>query len=303
MAPTPDTQADPDTSVHHQPLAPGFFADEAYIARANLPDNINDETTLHLPEPYPAAQRSYYNLLHHRFLLLRSTLKCTPPATAITSLDETHPISLPRNAITARKEWRRLLLDVNPQMVQLACMDQDSVLAVLGIMSRLMSQNIRSGSAEQVRRFGAWVWGLLGKCRVVGELGTEAVGEIRDLGKRAVRILRKVREVEVRRGVDDENEDEDVDVDSGEDVQAPSHGPDEQSALEAAKARLQAQLQEQVDAVEMEMERNSGTDDEDTTSQTRAMLDMIITVVGEFYGQRDLLEAREIWTMNRQVHT
>jgi regulator of vacuolar morphogenesis len=26
------------------------------------------------------------------------------------------------------------------------------------------------------------------------------------------------------------------------------------------------------------------------------MLDMIITVVGEHYGQKDLLEAREIWT-------
>lgn len=29
--------------------------------------------------------------------------------------------------------------------------------------------------------------------------------------------------------------------------------------------------------------------------QTRAMLDMIITVVGEYFGQRDLLKEREVW--------
>ena len=33
----------------------------------------------------------------------------------------------------------------------------------------------------------------------------------------------------------------------------------------------------------------------DVVMQTRAMLDMIITVVGEYYGQKDLLQEREIW--------
>ena len=46
---------------------------------------------------------------------------------------------------------------------------------------------------------------------------------------------------------------------------------------------------------------NDGDDENDAggagaaIKQTRAMLDMIITIVGEYYGQRDLLTAREIW--------
>jgi len=35
--------------------------------------------------------------------------------------------------------------------------------------------------------------------------------------------------------------------------------------------------------------------DEEMRRNTRATVDMIITVVGEVYGQRDLLEFREVW--------
>jgi hypothetical protein len=64
----------------------------------------------------------------------------------------------------------------------------------------------------------------------------------------------------------------------------------EQSQLEAAKARLQAQIQDRVDICDP-----TESDNAELLKQTRALLDMVITVVGEFYGQRDLLEAREIW--------
>lgn len=193
------------------------------------------------------------------------------------------------------------------------------MLGVLGIMARLMSENVRSGDEERVRRIGAWAWGLLGKCREVGQLGTEEVGEIRDLGKRAVKILGKMREDESRftavqeqdlESVDDENQDEEqADEGTGTrtgdiDEQTASAGneahdldmKDASDELEAAKARLQEKIQGHV--VEdnqvpshSDIEENPG----DVAMQTRAMLDMIITVVGEYYGQRDLLEAREIW--------
>ncbi|KAJ5386187.1 hypothetical protein N7509_008728 [Penicillium cosmopolitanum] len=290
----------------------GFYMDEAYVA----PANSDEKSLASLEKGYPEAQYSYYNLLRHRFLLLRSTLRCTPPATAIAGLDDSHPISLPRNHAPARKEWRRLTLAVDPQMVQLACMDSESVLSVLQVIARGLSDNVRSGDTAGIRRLGAWVWGLLGKCREVGELSTEEVGEIRDLGKRAAKILEKVREAEEAGEEAEEEEEEAYEEDSPteeydqdgkeepatpstehkaeesdtHDVEMPSDA-DQPDELAAAKARLQARLQDSEDAVP-EDTSNSET----RVKQIRAMLDMIITVVGEFFGQRDLLEAREVWT-------
>lgn len=214
-------------------------------------------------------------------------------------------------------------------------MDMESVLGVLGIMARLMSENVRSGDVVRVRRIGAWAWGLLGKCREVGQLGTEDVGEIRDLGKRAVKILGKMREDERAVGKEDEEEDQesidgDQDEEDGEQggeqieeqveeagtgdvgeraVSAESEAQDHDmkdaeaenttDELEAAKARLQAKIQGHVDD-NSQVQARSDTEESpgDVAMQTRAMLDMIITVVGEYYGQRDLLEAREIWQIN-----
>ena len=276
-----------------------------------------DETT------FSDAQASYYNLLHHRFVLLRSILKCTPPSSVITSLDDWHPITLPRHSKNARREWRRLLLAVDPQTAQLACMDMNSVLGVLGIMGRLMSENMRSGDATRIRRIGAWAWGLLAKCREVGQLGTDEVAEIRDLGKRATKILSKMREeeaeVEAAGDVSADESDEELPddgpapVEEETDADTRATGADQDmldaeedlsgEGLEVAKARLQARLdglgQDSLSDPTTSRNESPARDDSDrleAAAQTRAMLDMIITIVGEFYGQRDLLGAREMWS-------
>lgn len=324
----------------HEEGTEGVFYDGVYVAPPTTVTTTTTTTTTteataatsqEHREPYPEAQLTYYNLLHHRFLLLRSIMKCTPPPTAIAALDDSHPISLPRHSKNARKEWRRLLLAVDPQTVQLACMDMDSVLGVLGIMARLMSENVKNGDVQRVRRIGAWAWGLLGKCRDVGQMGTEEVGEVRDLGKRAVKILGKMREDERSRTSvlvqtqaqaqaqvhedeqgseeEDENENddyvpEDLDVAAGategtdQEMQDAGQGQGQQEdladELETAKARLQARLQtEQAD--ESSSAGDQPAESDDLPMQTRAMLDMIITVVGEYYGQKDLLQARETW--------
>ncbi|KAJ5751732.1 hypothetical protein N7520_008649 [Penicillium odoratum] len=294
-----------DTKQSATSFPSGFFdREEAYIAPVEI------RSSLATPKnTYPEAQSAYYNLLRHRFVLLRSTVKCSPPAEAIAGLDDTHPISLPRKVEPARKEWRRLVMAVYPQMVQLACMDQESVLGVLQIMARMMSDILRSGDAEKIRRIGAWAWGLLGKCREIGELSTEEVGEIRDVGKRAVKILQKIRELE---GISRMENEETPDSDAGEDTKPGSpvaeveteekRQPEplkdndadmsdavDQAELEAAKARLQARVQDSAE------DKPTDTDRERVAKQTRAMLDMIITVVGEFFGQRDLLDSREVW--------
>lgn len=309
VAPEPQSESNTFKSSRKPPAhqTPGFWEDEAYIAPA---DSGTDHQSSRKEGIYPPAQASYYNLLHHRFLLLRSTLRCVPPPETIAALDDTHPISLPRHALPARKEWRRLLLTVDPQMAQLACMDLDSVLGVLGIMARLMSETVRGGSAERVRRIGAWAWGLLGKCREVGQLATEEVGAIRELGKRVGTILAKIKEAE---GAQDPGEDEDVDLsdletgEGGDGLEEESEVQDttteevetvedESAELEAAKARLQAQLDGNLDS-ELSAGDSGVATVEDVAKQVRIMLDMIITVVGEYFGQRDLLDSREVWAV------
>lgn len=314
------TQEDGDNEEYEPDDRTGLYADGVYIAppASGIGGSISlKPSDLGHQDLYPEAQISYYILLRHRFLLLRSTLKCAPPLDSISALDESHPISLPRNSFMAKKEWRRLLLAVDPQMVQLACMDMDSVLGVLGIMARLMSENFRSGDVGRVRRIGAWAWGLLGKCREVGQLGTEEVGEIRDLGKRAVKILQRMREEDEKNELARRDEASSVEDENQQDEHAPAPPrdgnmeADDTAELEAAKARLQARLQGEdqapvADAVHPVAEQEStdtpheaGADIEsratDLEGQIRAMLDMIITVVGEFYGQRDLLAKREVW--------
>ncbi|KAJ5276713.1 hypothetical protein N7524_002866 [Penicillium chrysogenum] len=351
---------------NNPPLPAGFYEDEAYIAPVeDLNKGKAADSPSKLDELYPDAQRSYNNLLRHRFILLRSTLRCSPPAGAIDTLDNDHPISLPRRAASAHKTWRRLLVTVDPHMVQLASMDMESVLEVLEILARLISDVVRGDDTQRVRRIGAWAWGLLGKCREVGQLSTQEVGVVRGLAKRAAKILRKVQELEdddYEEDVDDsvtdtpkgevkqsniveDEKDTKEEAQQGSTVQneeatrqgtqpeptaqgeeeikeevqleptvrseeeskpeelpeaAEAHGSSmagaslEESDLEAAKARLQARLQNNSDSVETPAISND-IDESDWSIQTHALLDMIITVVGEFFGQRDLLEEREIW--------
>jgi hypothetical protein len=282
-------------------------------------------------------------------------------------------------------------------MVQLACMDVDSVFGVLKIVGHLLSENLKSGDAMRIRRIGAWAWGLLGRCRDVGQLTSEEVADLRELGKRAVKILSKLKEEksaksvnndidrhhhshlrdgsqqEEKQGDSDMDEEGEVvetgieaeaeadvhagtgivservdgnniplEVDQQPSVETPTTadkseevtthvsreplippsepigsepGEDADGNLEAAKARLQAQLlqstatedglppeKEESSSIQKEQtediedgEVESKLDPDEPAKQTHAMLDMIITVVGEFYGQRDLLQARDIW--------
>ncbi|KAL5003783.1 hypothetical protein BDV10DRAFT_190671 [Aspergillus recurvatus] len=322
------------TNIEHGYTQGKRVADEELSAPERVPEGIYSDgvyiglstTEADAGERLSDAQASYYNLLHHRFLLLRSILKCTPPPEAISTLDDSHPISFPQSSKIAQREWRRLLKEADPQTVQLACMDMDSVLRVLVIVARLISENVRNGDAVLVRRIGAWAWGLLAKCRESGQLGARDIGDIRELGKRAVRILKKIREereeMQEANGADDyesdaDNKDEDgLPGDKGDEAANTSVLPTSEhldaekktdaEELEQAKARLNARISAtdndptSQDEGEIGAQLEVGATAVDVGTLTRAMLDMIITIIGEHYGQRDLLGAREIWTEGEQ---
>jgi hypothetical protein len=106
---------------------------------------------------------------------------------------------------------------------------------------------------------------------------------------------------------DDEGEiDMDLDMEDGEISDDGANEEDANTALAAAKARLLAQVDDaetqESQAGPANEEEAASYDDEDAFDEMRsrinlrATLNMILTVAGEFYGQRDLLEFRDPFT-------
>lgn len=302
----------------------GYYEDGAFIAAP--------EPTSNLPAPKsipPDAQEAYYFSLASRFRDLRILLHQTPPLSAIESLTSDHPISLPPDSAKAQQQWRFLLQNRAPQMAQLACMGMEAVLEVVKLLKGLLASTVRTRSQEKIQRLGAWIWGVLGRCNEAGELGSEEISELRELGKRAVGLLVGIRDRSGKAyGHEEEEEDQEmsalgeetnkgdsVDLQIEPQVQVNGTGPDahergpssstvsEAKELELAKAALHEQLS-LGDQPQVNEQAATGRVDEESgdvgiaisvEKQVRVMLDMVITIVGEVYGQRDLLEFRDIW--------
>lgn len=319
VAPIPPAEGDLDATSAGD--AGGYYADGAYTAAPTLPQHSASKPSHDDPSD---PQEAYYVSLLARVGALHHTLLDVPPLAAIQALDDTtHPLSLPKGSKKATAQWRRLVQMHTPRMAQLACMDLESVLGVLGIVRGLLggvvtAATTNTGTAdgsevrEKVQRLGAWCWGCLARCRDVGELGSEEVGELRELGKRAVGVLVGLREGKGKLyggdeedEIEEEQEQEQQEGNVGQVVVGEGAEEANDIDLETAKVRLQARLGSSAQTETEEEEEGEIADDgaapnserpaEDPSKASRAMLDLIITIVGEVYGQRDLLEFRDLW--------
>lgn len=263
---------------------------------------------------------------------------------------------------------------VDPKPAQVASMDKSTVLRLLALMT---GGTMLKRGAEVEAGVSRWAWSLLARLPERGELTSEEIGIVRELGKRAVLIGMGLREnqnweegmKEVEKDFDEEDHDElaeivnkdEIELDSEEDeailkdieadpelsatellsgstfigpkliapdeehvngVGASAHDGEEDrdmkytseeegellsedlsedsEALAVARARILARLdQEQTndsDAEDLEAKiQQEKLERESKTWNTKATIDMIITVAGEVYGQRDLLEFRGAW--------
>ena len=227
-------------------------------------------------------------------------------------------------------------------MSKLAQFPQDMVVRGLEVLETVLdSGNLRSGKGKNV---GAWAWGLLGRCREVGQMGSEDVGVLRSLGKRAVWFLRRITAGEVVGGEEDEVEEEpEVDgqieeqdeeegeVEDGEQDELadeeegmPINGDgttggvpglaqengEKDMALEKVKGRMLTTL-DSTQGMEPDIGSLNRGNDPDTQQEegdepaepartsdsenVHATLDMLVTIIGKFYGQKDLLDGRLLW--------
>ena len=391
--------ADAEEVELYEEYETGYYEDGAYAALPDLsstPAGLDHEDE---DEEDIDPQEAYYASLKDRFCDVRTVLHSSPPTPSpVKRHNENSSASAQASFLhnATHQEWRYQILHTAPSMRLLASMHQDGVIQGLGRLETLLPK--RDLLAEiQGHRIGVWGWGLLGRCREIGEMGSKDVGVLRTLGKTALRMGKKL-QMQKRGGVgalhnaeadaggdeDDGEEHEEVpqrvvnDAESFEKQEVPdgqigteieegevdetdivADPPDRSDrngnvhvpVLEGDKpdARVTgrwpgqdihtntaldtlsiepsiphtrrfdglAQYGQAKDALALAKESllarvtspapsasshdmNSRPEDgsertADVEAKAFATLDMIVTIVGEFYGQKDLLDAREAW--------
>ncbi|KAI1630454.1 hypothetical protein EDD37DRAFT_105010 [Exophiala viscosa] len=243
----------------------GYFHDGAYTAIAKSPTNP--------AESLPLAQQHFYDSLLTRFRLVQASMRCTPPLSSIESLNPAQFISFPEASRKVRAQWEAHMLSSDPHPVQIACMDPETVLELVKFLRMRLNTLMQNNSAAA--RVGTWVWAILGRCRDRGELSSEEISELRGLAQRAVLLLQKQNARSngriSERNLAWEGPSEESDVDEFD------TGADEERIKEKLGGLNEAPVNNKLVAV---------------------TLDMIVTVVGEVYGQRDLLELRTKWSVD-----
>jgi hypothetical protein len=346
----------------------GRYEDGAFYAQASSDEEEDEESG---KDP----QLMYFDSILTRYEALRTQLQQTPPQDAVRRLDEDHPTHVGRLNTQVARWWKWKLRTVDPVPGQIASMDKTTVLRLLGLM---MGGTILKRGSDVEMVVSRWAWSLLARLPERGELTSEEIGVVRELGKKAVLVSMGLKEEksweagmqEVEAGFDSDVEEEEVadivndeeiqldyedDLDIEDDAEQTAHpieppiqptvrnqndstggqpgsiakgtkgatiGPqlphangdtnveveggapkldsiqDIPEDLAAAKARMLKALSnsnEENDAVVASEEASRDARTESRRLNTRATMDMIITVAGEVYGQRDLLEFRGAW--------
>ncbi|KAK4995839.1 hypothetical protein LTR66_004438 [Elasticomyces elasticus] len=196
----------------------GFYIEDGYVAAptccpfAPPAKEIWKDGERRVREP----QDVYHDMLKARFAQQRARLQQPPPELVTCQFDANHPISVPHEP-RARKVWRKLLLETEPALAQIASMDN---LAVLDLLRLAENHLVRGRNVDG--RLSVWLWALLGKLSEVGTLGSEEVGVVRGLGKKAGWVLEGYQRAGVDRtsrvfggGSTDEDGDEEEDLRAG----------------------------------------------------------------------------------------
>jgi hypothetical protein len=134
-----------------------------------------------------ALSESYFSSLTARFAALRSLLHSEPPQSALDALPPDHETSVPSFAPhkPTFRTWTHRLRYTDPLPAQVAAMDKVSVLRLLRVV--LGGKFFRRGCALRPRT-SRWVWALLARLPDRGQMDSDEIGAVREMGKRAVLV-------------------------------------------------------------------------------------------------------------------
>ena len=204
----------------------GYYADGAYTALP-IPSvktkigAIREDTEEGEQDIDP--QIAYYISLSNSFRALREILQSTPDLPAVSNSTKNSSIPTVSSLEGAtHATWRYTLLHTTPKMQVLASFPQEIVFRGLQVMETLLTRR-NLGDYSTGKNLGAWCWGLLGRCRGVGEMCSEDVGVLRLLGKRALWLAKGLcvgREDVDEVKAEDEWEEQENEEDEGEHARA-----------------------------------------------------------------------------------
>ena len=320
VAPTAAKKAEEvDLYAPYQARGDGWYSDGAYVAVPST-DALAEMDKIAELDP----QQAYYTALLGRFEDLRVVCSAFPPSSSAQQLE---PAVRSLLSNPKPRHWKHALLKSQPAPTLLCSLAQEYVIMGIEVLESLLTvRNLRGGVRHKL---GVWAWGLLGRCRDVSEMDSEDVSVLRGLGKKACALLRRLRAGEAMHEIDGEGAEEGGEED-GREEEAEVNGS-EDNRPENADAEMDTEAADTAHHIDIETSQNAGvsleeartrllsglfagdaainrdpdrlamqpgpeTDAvEEQVSDAHATLDMIVTIVGECYGQRDLLDGRLAW--------
>ncbi|KAL8778801.1 MAG: hypothetical protein Q9213_007236 [Squamulea squamosa] len=175
------TSATTEDKNLYQDYPQGYYEDGAYTAiptsSAYKKNQMEDEEDI---DP----QEAYYSSLCGQFRSLRMSIHTSSPPSAPD--ESTAATAAKLNDGASSRIWRMTILYTQPTPTMLSLFDQETVIAGIAALER----HVAWKTLEKESFLGAWAWSLLARCREVGMMGSEEVGVIRDLGKKARGMLR-----------------------------------------------------------------------------------------------------------------
>ncbi|KAL9041274.1 MAG: hypothetical protein Q9180_001386 [Flavoplaca navasiana] len=165
----------------YQDYPRGYYDDGAYTAMP-LPPAAGPTKTVSDDDVDP--QEAYYANLCNQHRSLHTALHASSPPSAPD--ESTASLTRELNAGLSSRIWRMTILYTQPTSTLLSRLDQDAVVAGIAALEKHLAWK----TLEKESYLGAWAWGLLARCREVGMMGSDEVGVIRDLGKKARSMVR-----------------------------------------------------------------------------------------------------------------
>jgi hypothetical protein len=237
----------------------GYYVDDCYIARPVLRPEAPRKSTI-------SAKEAYTEMLKRRFDAMRARLSEEyPVGETMTRTEDNKPVPQPNAGKKAYAECVEMVQKMPPSLAQLQALDQEDTLSMLELIQKRFFNRGETLSPNA----SAWIWALLAKLNDVGTMNNDEVFVLRDLGKRALVISISFNNA------------------------AMAAQLEEISRAEAASESDEPNTS-QHDAAKTDTAGSSVTQKLDPEN-TLATLDMIVTIVGEFFGQRDLLDSRRSW--------
>lgn len=246
----------------------GYYVDDCYIARPILRPEAPKKTKI-------SAKEAYTEVLKRRFNAMRTRLRDEPKQDGKeTQSGDSKPVPQPNGGKNAYAECAEMVQTMPPSPAQLRALDQEDTLSMLELIQKHCFKR-----GETLRpNVSAWIWALLAKLDDVGTMNNDEVFVLRDLGKRALVIQISFNNAAMAAQLEDISRTEAA-WDSDEANTSQHEGQHTAANADAVKTDTAGSTVTQM------------LDPENTL----ATLDMIVTIVGEFFGQRDLLDSRRSW--------